>query len=95
LTKGLREPNGDYVVPISNATITVVTKTGQRITGVPRNEDTFSVQMLGTDNEIHLFLKKDVQEVIHEEKSLMPAYSEAMLSDSQLRNLLAYLATLR
>jgi mono/diheme cytochrome c family protein len=36
-----------------------------------------------------------VQEVIHEEKSLMPAYSEAMLSDSQLRNLLAYLATLR
>ncbi len=94
LTKGLREPNGDYVVPISNATTTVVTKTGQRVTGVPRNEDTFSVQMLGTDNEIHLFLKKDVREVIHEEKSLMPAYSEAMLSDTQLRDLLAYLATL-
>ena len=95
LTKGLHEPNGDYVVPISNGTIAVVTKTGQRITGVPRNEDTFSVQMLGADNEIHLFLKKDLKEVIHEEKSLMPAYNEAMLSDSQLRDLLAYLATLR
>lgn len=72
-----------------------MTKAGQRITGVPRNEDTFSIQMLGTDNEIHLFLKSDLKEVMHEEKSLMPSYNEALLSDIQLRDLLAYLATLR
>ncbi|MBZ5607645.1 MAG: c-type cytochrome [Acidobacteriia bacterium] len=95
LTKGMHEPNGDYVVPISNGTVVVVTKAGQRITGVPRNEDTFSIQMLGTDNEIHLFLKSDLKEVMHEEKSLMPSYNEALLSDIQLRDLLAYLATLR
>lgn len=94
LTTGLHEPNGDYVVPIANATVTVVTNSGQRITGVPRNEDTFSVQMLGTDNEIHLFLKKEVKDVLHEQKSLMPAYSQQMLSDSELKDLLAYLATL-
>ena len=95
LTRGLHEPNGDYVVPIANATVIAVTPGGQRITGIPRNEDTFSLQMLGTDNEIHLFLKKDLKEVIHEQKSLMPAYSTQMLSDAQLKDLLAYLATLR
>jgi cytochrome c oxidase cbb3-type subunit 3 len=94
LTKGLHEPNGDYVVPISNATVTVVTASGQRITGVPKNEDTFSIQMLGTDNEIHVFSKKDLKEVIHEMKSLMPAYDQAKLSDGELTDLLAYLAAL-
>ncbi len=94
LTTGLHEPNGDYVVPISNSTVTVVTSSGQRIVGVPRNEDTFSLQMLGVDNELHLFLKKDLKDIVHEQKSLMPAYTTAMLSDSQLTDLLAYLATL-
>ena len=95
ITTGLHEPNADYVVPISNSAVTVVTARGQRITGVPKNEDTFSIQMIGSDNEIHLFLKKDLNEVIHDKKSLMPAYSDKELSDAQLKDLLAYLAGLQ
>jgi cytochrome c oxidase cbb3-type subunit 3 len=95
LTTGLREPNADYVVPISNSSTTVVTSQGQRIAGVAKNEDTFSLQMIGTDSEIHLFLKKDLKEVIHEQKSPMPAYSIAVLSDTALKDLLAYLASLQ
>jgi cytochrome c oxidase cbb3-type subunit 3 len=94
VTTGLREPNADYVVPISNSIVTVVTSTGQRIGGVAKNEDTFSIQMIGSDNEIHIFMKKDLKEVIHEQKSPMPAYTEKELSEAALKDLLAYLATL-
>jgi putative heme-binding domain-containing protein len=95
LTTGLREPNADYVVPISNSTVTVTTKEGNQITGIPRNEDTFTIQMIGTDNQLHNFLKKDLQRIDHAQKSLMPAYGEKQLSDADLKNVLAYLSTLK
>lgn len=94
LTKGLSEPNADYVLPVTNSTVTVVTNNGLRILGVPKNEDSFSIQVMGTDNQIHLFLKRDLKEVIHEQKSLMPAYNEKVLNEAELKNLLAYLASL-
>jgi hypothetical protein len=94
ITTGLREPNADYNVPISNASVTVVTLQGQRIMGVPKNEDTFSLQMMGSDNELYLFLKKDLKEVVHEQKSPMPAYPTQVLGDAALKDLLAYLASL-
>jgi len=95
ITSGLMEPNADYVVPIQNSTAKAIRSEGQRIVGMPKNEDTYSVQMLGSDNEIHLFLKKDLKDVIHEQKSLMPVYTEKDLSDAQIKDLLAYLATLK
>jgi hypothetical protein len=75
--------------------VTLVTLGGERITGVARNEDTFSIQLLATDQSLQFFLKKDVKEVIHRRKSLMPPYPEDKLSASQLQDLIAYLETLR
>jgi len=94
LSPGLREPNADYVFPMSNVAVTVVTRDGRRLTGVRKNEDTFSLQMIGTDDRIHLFLKKDLKEIIREQKSLMPAYSDQELSKEGLKDLLAYMASL-
>ena len=76
-------------------TLRVVTKDGRRITGVRRNEDTFSIQLLDQREEIHMFLKKELREVIYEKRSLMPEYTEQILSDKELQNLLAYLDGLR
>jgi len=42
-----------------------------------------------------LFMKSDLKEVIHERKSLMPAYDEQALSKIELQDLLAYLQGLR
>jgi cytochrome c oxidase cbb3-type subunit III len=95
LSSGMLDPNNHYGLPLAYDTVTVVTASGKKITGVARNEDTFSIQLLTTDQNLQLLLKKDLKEVIHERKSLMPAYSEAALSSSQLRDLLAYLETLR
>ena len=95
LSNGMLDPNNHYGLPLVYDTVTVVTASGARITGVARNEDTFSVQLLATDQSLQLFLKKDVKEVIHERKSLMPPYLEEVLSASQLQDLISYLETLR
>ena len=95
LSSGMLDPNNHYSVPLVYDTVTVVTASGESITGVARNEDTFSIQLLATDQNLYFFLKKDVKNVIHERKSLMPRYSEDALSASQLQDLIAYLETLR
>jgi len=95
LSDGMLDPNNHWGLPLVYDTVTVVTAGGQRITGVAKNEDTFSVQLLDTNQNLQFFLKKDVQQVIHERKSLMPVYSEQMLSSAALEDLVAYLQSLR
>jgi len=73
--------------------VTVVTRSGKRITGVRINEDTFTVQLRDTSQTFQMFQKDEVQQVIPETKSLMPAYGS--LPQKDLQNLLAYLDTLR
>jgi putative heme-binding domain-containing protein len=95
LTSGMLDPNNHYGLPLVYDTVTVVTADGRKIVGIAKNEDTFSVQLLDTSQQLQLFLKKNVKEVIHERRSLMPAYSETMLKPADLNDLVAYLAGLR
>jgi putative heme-binding domain-containing protein len=95
LSLGMTDPNNHYVIPMEYETVTVTTHDGSRIIGVAKNEDTFSIQLLGQDDELHLFLKKDLRAVGHERRSLMPAYTEQMLSKEELQDLLSYLTNLR
>jgi cytochrome c oxidase cbb3-type subunit 3 len=76
-------------------TVTVVTRDGQQITGALRNEDTFSIQLMDPDEQLRLFLKKDLRQVDHTRESLMPAFGEGMISREELWDLLAYLSSLR
>jgi cytochrome c oxidase cbb3-type subunit III len=89
------DPNNHYSVPLSYGTVTVVTADGERVQGVALNEDTYTVQMMTEEQSLRFFQKKEVKEVIHEHKSLMPAYAEEVLGPAQLRDLVAYLETLR
>ena len=73
--------------------ITVVLRNGQRILGVRKNEDTFSIQLMDVNEELHLIVKSDVLEVIEEQGSLMPDYSVEQLTDTELDDLLSYLRT--
>jgi putative heme-binding domain-containing protein len=95
LSLGMTDPNNHYVIPMEYETVTAMTYDGRRIIGVAKNEDTFSIQLLGQDDALHLFLKKDLREVVHERRSLMPAYTEQMLSKEELQDLLCYLVNLR
>jgi putative heme-binding domain-containing protein len=95
LSDGMLDPNNHYGLPLVYDTATVVLKNGQKLTGVAKNEDTFTIQLLDTNQQLQLFQKRDLKEVVHERKSLMPAYSEQMMSPGELQDLLAYLETLR
>ena len=93
LVESVREPR--KIIPDPYKTVTVVTSDGKRITGVRKNEDTFSVQLMSADEQLHLFLKKELQEVREETGSLMPGYNRRMLSDKDLEDLVAYMSGLR
>jgi putative heme-binding domain-containing protein len=95
LTSGMLDPNNHYGLPLVYDTVTVVTANGERVVGVAKNEDTFSIQLLDTHQRLQFFLKKNLKEVTHERKSLMPVYSETMLKPAELQDLVAYLETLR
>jgi putative heme-binding domain-containing protein len=87
------EPGKDW--PFDAEAVLVVTQDGKTVRGVLRNEDTFSIQIMDLQEDLHLYLKKDLHEVTHERKSLMPPYDEDLLSNQQLGDLVAYLDNLR
>lgn len=95
LSDGLFDPNNHYGLPLVYDSVTVVLNSGETLTGIAKNEDTYSIQLLDTDQHLRLLLKRDLKEEHREHKSLMPAYPEQMIGAGALQDLLAYLENLR
>ena len=93
LVREIRTPS-EWMPPGYEA-VTLVTKDGQKIRGVKKNEDLFSIQIMDARERIQGYLKKDLEQVIFEKASLMPAYGTERLSDNDLNDLIGYLRTLR
>jgi cytochrome c oxidase cbb3-type subunit 3 len=92
LVREIRTPS-EYIPPGYEA-VTVVTREGRQIKGIRKNEDSFSIQIMDTNEQLSTFLKKDLREVIDEKKSLMPDYGPDKLAEAELDDLMAYLRTL-
>jgi cytochrome c oxidase cbb3-type subunit III len=95
LSDGMLDPNNRYALPLVWDTTIVTLKNGDTITGVAKNEDEFSLQLMDTNQKLRFFDKSTVKDVRHERKSLMSAYSEQAINAAQLQDLLAFLASLR
>ena len=67
----------------------VVTLDGRRISGILKNESNYSIQILDTEGNFHLFLKRELKELARRKRSLMPAPA---LSEQELQDLLAFLS---
>ncbi len=65
---------------------------GAVIRGIVKNEDSFSIQIMDTQERLQGFLKVDV-DVEEDQGSLMPAFGSDRLTDQDLNHVLAYLAT--
>jgi len=76
-------------------TVTVVTRDGQRISGVKKNEDEFSIQIVDMRERLQGYLKMNLTEIVNEPRSVMPAYGAERLNDRDVDDLLQYLGTLR
>ena len=71
-------------------TIVATTADGHEYRGVRRSEDVFSLAMVDTDGQLHLFDKTKLKALRAEEKSLMPEFPAA-----SIRNVAAYLTTVK
>lgn len=92
LIREIRTPH-EWIPPAYEA-VTVVTKDGQKIRGVKKNEDAFSIQLMDMRERIQGYQKSNV-EVLYDKNSLMPAFDPKRLSDTDLGDLVGYLSTLR
>ena len=89
LAWGLTEPTKEFAQEYE--TVTVVTPDGQEIKGVTLNEDAFSLQMMDLSERIHLFEKDKLRSIKKSRTSVMPPYNASVLSDQNLRDIVAYL----
>ncbi len=87
-------PDLSHVASTRYQPVTLVTRAGQRVRGVKKNEDAFSIQIMDTQERLQGYLKVNLRELVNDETSVMPDFGADRLSDRDIDDLLAYLATL-
>lgn len=97
LTKAEHRVYGDGGVhlpsppPMEYEPVTVVTKAGQTVQGVMRNQDAWSVQFVSLDGKLHSFDRADLRSVTIRPGSIMPTDYDKRLSAEEFRDLMAFL----
>jgi cytochrome c oxidase cbb3-type subunit 3 len=91
LAWGLSESTKEF--PQEYDTITVVTADGKQIKGVALNEDNFSVQIMDSSEQIHSLEKDKLRSFQKSRESMMPPYNADALSDKDLADIVAFLAS--
>ena len=100
LVESVRNPSKRLAQGISEAmkefsqeyeTVKVETADGQKFLGVVLNEDQFTLQMMDTRENLHLFEKDKLKSMEKTRDSLMPAYDQKTLSDKDLQDVIAFL----
>ena len=75
--------------------VRVVTRAGKSITGLRIDEDAFTIQLRDYDDRLYSFRKDELRELKKDwGKTPMPGY-RGILSDTEIRDVVAYLSTLR
>jgi len=92
LAWGLTEATKEF--PQEYETVTAVTADGKQIKGVTLNEDSFTVQVMDSSERIHLLEKDQLKSFQKSRESMMPKYTAEILSDKDLNDIVAFLASL-
>ena len=92
LRASLLHPN-ERVLP-KDYRVSAVTKSGQKISGRRLNEDSFSIQLIDTSENLVSLSKEDVSDFSIDKTSSMPSLGE-VFSEEEVEDLLAYLVTLQ
>jgi cytochrome c oxidase cbb3-type subunit III len=95
-TRSAKEVLDDITSPANNPAasrqaVTAVTRDGRRISGVVRNEDNFSVQMLTPEGAFYFILRSELQSLEYQSRPVMPADYGQRLSSGELNDLASYL----
>ena len=93
LVNSLREPSsaiGRRFKPVS-----LTTATNKRVQGTIKSEDAFSVQLMDSDQVLRAFNKIELIQFTRDIDSLMPVFSEATLTETDVNDILSYLQSRR
>jgi putative heme-binding domain-containing protein len=85
ITKSPRNPRPGYRWAV------LTTREGDRIEGLIRNEDNFSVQFQAKDGSFHFFQKSELRNFDRRETSLMPTDYRERLTSAELDDLVSFL----
>lgn len=75
----------------SSRVVSVLTRGGQKLTGVLRYEDNFSVAIQMEDGRYHLLARSDLTDVHYTGHSLMPRDYGTRLTSKELNDLVSFL----
>jgi cytochrome c oxidase cbb3-type subunit III len=89
LTESLRQ---ERPIPTGYLPVKVVTRSGETIEGIAKNEDGFSIQILDFQDKLHLYDKSELREIVHGTTSLMPHDYDKALTPGEYQDLVAMLA---
>ena len=80
-------------VPAGYRSAVLTTGAGDRLEGIIRNEDNFSVQLEAKDGSFHFFQKSELRALEPLSQPLMPTNYSERLSADELNDLVSYLMT--
>src|SRR5688572_16617138 len=84
----------DFLIVPSNRFVRLVTREGATITGRMLNQDTFTVQLLDSKEQLRSLQRNDLREFTFLVKSPMPSYRDKLTS-RELSDLVSYLVSLQ
>jgi len=79
-------------IPRGFKPVKVTTANGAVLEGVVKNENNFSVQILGKDGRLHMIQRDEARSISYPEQSLMPSNYDKVLSKEEFQDLLAFLS---
>lgn len=79
-------------IPDGYQPVDVVTTDGRHLSGIVKNENNFSLQLLDSHGQLQLFTRDELREVQYRRSSLMPANYDKTLSPAEFQDLLAFLS---
>jgi cytochrome c oxidase cbb3-type subunit III len=91
LAWGLTEATKEF--PQEYESVTVVTADGKQIKGVTLNEDSFTLQIMDSGEHIYLLQKNKLKSFKKSRESAMPKYEPETLSDKEVEDIVAFLAS--
>lgn len=93
LERAIRDP--DETVASGYRTVSLITADGVHVEGIVKREDTFSLQIIDTDQRLQGYAKNALEKLEFETGSMMPRFGRRDLDRQDLDDVLAYLSTLR
>jgi len=81
----------DRIVPLSYRSALVATRDGNRVEGIVKNEDNFSIQLQSKDGSFLFLQKSDLHMLEYSAQPLMPTNYGERLSHRELDDLVSYL----